>query len=112
VLAGSVASAADYAIVVSTQTRALPAWADYPLGVVACYQKAGHATGSLAIAFDASLPAGAGLSSSAAFEAATALIVEQMLGISLPPRERALLCQQAKQITRTGAVAWWSPGNE
>lgn len=71
-------------------------WANYPLGVVSCYQKAGHATGGLAIAFDASLPAGAGLSSSAAFEAATAVIVEQALGISLPARERALLCQQAE----------------
>jgi len=71
-------------------------WANYPLGVVACYQKAGHASGGLAISFDASLPAGAGLSSSAAFEAATAVIVEQALGISLPPRDRALLCQQAE----------------
>ncbi len=71
-------------------------WANYPLGVAACYRKAGHETGGLAIAFDATLPAGAGLSSSAAFEAATAVIVEQALGIELPPRERALLCQQAE----------------
>jgi len=71
-------------------------WANYPLGVVACYQKAGHDPGGLAITFDASLPAGAGLSSSAAFEAATAVIVEQACGITLPARERALLCQQAE----------------
>ena len=76
--------------------EAADAWANYPLGVVACYRQAGHETGGLAIAFDASLPAGAGLSSSAAFEAATAMIVEQACGISLPPRERALLCQQAE----------------
>jgi galactokinase len=72
------------------------AWANYPIGVLACYQQAGHATGGLAIAFDASLPAGAGLSSSAAFEAATAVIIEQALGIRLPARDRALLCQQAE----------------
>ncbi len=76
--------------------EAADSWANYPLGVVACYRQAGHETGGLAIAFDASLPAGAGLSSSAAFEAATAMIVEQACGISLPPRERALLCQQAE----------------
>ena len=71
-------------------------WANYPLGVVACYRHAGHDAGGLAIAFDATLPAGAGLSSSAAFEAATAVIVEQALGIELPPRDRALLCQRAE----------------
>lgn len=71
-------------------------WANYPLGVVACYRQAGHDAGGLAISFDATLPAGAGLSSSAAFEAATALIVEQALSIELPPLERALLCQQAE----------------
>jgi galactokinase len=76
--------------------EAAASWANYPLGVVACYRQAGHETGGLAIAFDASLPTGAGLSSSAAFEAATAMIVEQACGISLPPRERALLCQQAE----------------
>ena len=76
--------------------EAADSWANYPLGVVACYRQAGHETGGLAIAFDASLPAGAGLSSSAAFEAATAMIVEQACGISLPPPERALLCQQAE----------------
>jgi galactokinase len=71
-------------------------WANYPLGVVACYHHAGYKTGGMAIAFDASLPVGAGLSSSAAFEAATAVIIEQALGISLPARDRALLCQQAE----------------
>lgn len=71
-------------------------WANYPLGVVACYQKAGHDPGGLAIAFDATLPAGAGLSSSAAFEAVTAVIIEQACGITLPARERALLCQKAE----------------
>jgi galactokinase len=72
------------------------AWANYALGVVACYRQAGHQTGGLAIAFEASLPAGAGLSSSAAFEAATAMIIEQSLDLTLSPRDRALLCQRAE----------------
>lgn len=71
-------------------------WANYAVGVLACYRQAGHDPGGLAIAFDASLPAGAGLSSSAAFEAATAVIVEQACGVLLPARERALLCQKAE----------------
>ena len=52
--------------------------------------------GGFEIAFDADLPLGAGLSSSAALEAATAIVVESMAGIELPPIDRALLCQSAE----------------
>jgi len=72
------------------------AWANYIFGVIACYRAAGHDTGGLAIAIDSNLPSGAGLSSSAALESATALIVEEFSGNQLPARERAQLCRKAE----------------
>lgn len=72
------------------------AWANYAIGVVAGYRAAGHASSGLAIFLDATLPAGAGLSSSAAVESATAVVIETATGIRLPPTERALLCQRAE----------------
>ena len=72
------------------------AWANYVFGVVAGYRDAGHAVQGFEAAFIADLPIGAGLSSSAALEAATALVTEAFAGIELPAKERALLCQAAE----------------
>jgi galactokinase len=44
----------------------------------------------------ATLPAGGGLSSSAALEVGMATVVETLCGRQLPPGEKALLCQQAE----------------
>ena len=71
-------------------------WANYVFGVVAHYRGAGHPVGGLEAVFDTDLPPGAGLSSSAALESATAMIVEGLFGFELPPTERALLCQAAE----------------
>jgi galactokinase len=80
----------------NTPLEADNAWANYVFGVVAGYRKAGHDPGGFEIAFDCDLPAGAGLSSSAALESATALIVEAIANIELPAKQRAQLCQQAE----------------
>lgn len=66
------------------------------MGVFAKYRDAGYPVRGLKAAFTADLPAGAGLSSSAALEAAMAMLVEATSGESLPPSERALLCQAAE----------------
>ena len=79
-----------------TPLKAESAWANYVFGVIASYRKAGHDSGGLAIAIDGDLPAGAGISSSAALESATALIVEALANIQLPAKERAQLCRQAE----------------
>ena len=79
-----------------TPLEAASAWANYVFGVVACYRKAGYPPGGFEIAFESNLPAGAGLSSSAALESATAMIVEALANIQLPARERAQLCRQAE----------------
>ena len=47
-------------------------WAAYPAGVAWALRQAGHLADGADIAIDADLPAGAGLSSSAALECATA----------------------------------------
>lgn len=71
-------------------------WANYAFGVVAKYRDAGHPVVGFEASFDANLPLGAGMSSSAALESATAMILEGLLGINLAPTERALLCQSAE----------------
>ena len=71
-------------------------WANYAFGVVAAYRDAGYPVSGFEIAFDADLPLGAGMSSSAALESASALVVEALANIQLPPQDRALLCQAAE----------------
>jgi galactokinase len=71
-------------------------WLNYLLGVVAGYEAAGVAVPGFRAVIHADLPAGAGLSASAAFETATALVVEALTGAERTIVERALLCQRAE----------------
>jgi galactokinase len=73
------------------------AWANYPLGVAWALHKNGcefPAGFDLAIAGD--LPAGAGLSSSAALELATAVALRELFGLRIELLALARLCQQAE----------------
>jgi len=73
------------------------AWANYPLGVAWALQK--H-TGAFPAGFDLALagdlPAGAGLSSSAALELATAVALRELFGRSIEPLALARWCRQAE----------------
>ena len=71
-------------------------WSNYPLGVLAGYRRLGFDIPGFEATFTSTLPAGAGLSSSAAIEVATATVIETLCGRSLAPVERALLCQRAE----------------
>lgn len=71
-------------------------WADYPLGVISTFRKAGHAIGGLEAEFSSTLPLGAGLSSSAAIEVATASLLMKLFGIPLTRMEAAKLCRRAE----------------
>ncbi len=71
-------------------------WLNYLLGVVAGYEAAGVSVPAFRAVIHADLPAGAGLSASAAFETATALVVEALSGANRSSTERALLCQRAE----------------
>lgn len=71
-------------------------WLNYVLGVVAGYRDAGVEVPGFRATIRADLPAGAGLSASAALETATALVVEALTGIEQEVVDRALLCQRAE----------------
>jgi galactokinase len=71
-------------------------WAAYPAGVAWALRREGHAIGGADLVIDASLPPGAGLSSSAALECATGLALADLHGVELPPVALARLAQRAE----------------
>lgn len=77
--------------------EAAPKWANYPRGVMQYFREE---SGCELIGFDAyitsNVPSGGGLSSSAAFELATATLIEGLTGTKLDTKTKALLCQKAE----------------
>ena len=73
-----------------------PFWANYVKGVVAGFQARGIPVPPFQAYITADLPAGGGLSSSAALEVATATALEALTGQQLLAEEKALLCQKAE----------------
>ncbi|MBU6308489.1 MAG: galactokinase [Planctomycetes bacterium] len=71
-------------------------WGRYVEGVVAGYRRLGWEIPGFEAAITADLPAGGGLSSSAALEVGIATVVEALCGRGLPTAEKALLCQRAE----------------
>lgn len=71
-------------------------WLNYILGVLSVYRDAGVELPAFRATIQSDLPAGAGLSSSAALETAVALVVEALTGIEQDLVDRALLCQRAE----------------
>jgi galactokinase len=71
-------------------------WVNYPAGVIAGFLARGLNPGSLDVVIHSTVPLGAGLSSSAALEVATATLLEIITGRKLDPIEKALLCQKAE----------------
>lgn len=70
-------------------------WLSYLAGVLAQFQRRTPVP-NLDMAIASSVPIGAGLSSSAAVEVATATVLEQALSITLDPLDKARLCQKAE----------------
>jgi galactokinase len=71
-------------------------WVNYPAGVVAGFLARGLNPGSFDAVIHSTVPLGAGLSSSAALEVATATLLETITDRKLDPVEKALLCQKAE----------------
>ncbi|MDP2674859.1 MAG: galactokinase [Dehalococcoidia bacterium] len=71
-------------------------WRNYVRGVVWALGEAGHRLPGLDLAFTGDVPAGAGLSSSAALEVALAAAFAAVAELSLGRRELALLAQRAE----------------
>ncbi|HJT81926.1 MAG TPA: galactokinase [Chthoniobacterales bacterium] len=71
-------------------------WANYPLGVAAELRSLGVPIPGFSAVVEGDLPAGNGLSSSAAFEVATALCLLKMTKHELPRLQLAKICQRAE----------------
>jgi galactokinase len=72
------------------------AWANYVAGVAWALKEADHRIGGARLALQSTIPAGAGLSSSAAIELATAMALSIMFGLKIARSELAHLCQRAE----------------
>jgi galactokinase len=71
-------------------------WAAYPAGVAWAMREAGYPVGGASLVFDSDLPRGAGLSSSAALECATALALAALYKVSASRPELARLARRAE----------------
>ena len=71
-------------------------WANYPIGVIKILREAGFEIGGLRLQVSSNLPPGSGLSSSAAFEVATAVAALELFDLSIDPMALAQLCQKAE----------------
>lgn len=72
-------------------------WANYPLGILEVLRSRGHRLrNGLELYFSSDLPAGAGLSSSAAIELATLEAIAVHEDIRLSKKEKVLLAQEAE----------------
>lgn len=71
-------------------------WPDYILGVVQQLNKRGHALTGFNLVFGGDIPQGAGLSSSAALECATAFALNELFGLGISRLDLALSAQAAE----------------
>ena len=71
-------------------------WADYVRGVASALGDAGYALRGADVAFAGDVPAGAGLSSSAAVEVAVAAALCEAAGVDVPRAALAVICQRAE----------------
>ncbi|WP_125610664.1 galactokinase [Specibacter cremeus] len=71
-------------------------WTAYPLGVLWVLRQQGVALRGFELYLDSDVPLGAGLSSSAAIECATALAFDELLGAGLAPADLVLVGQRAE----------------
>ncbi len=71
-------------------------WSDYPAGVAWSLRRGGVDFGGFNMTLSGDVPLGAGLSSSASIEVATAMAILSIAGASLPLKKVATLCRRAE----------------
>jgi galactokinase len=74
----------------------LTGWAAYPAGVAWALEAAGYPVPGACLAIDSDLPVGAGLSSSAALECATALALTALAGLDVPRADLVTIARRAE----------------
>jgi galactokinase len=89
-------SAAAEADLSSATRQPSRTWSDYPIGVALQLEQAGFRLRGANLLIESEVPIGAGLSSSAAIEVATALALADQSGWSPERLQLALLCQRAE----------------
>jgi galactokinase len=73
-------------------------WSDYVVGVAVMLQQIGHPAQGASLLVNGGVPMGAGLSSSAAIEVASALALISLNGAMFPLPQIAKLCQRAENV--------------
>jgi galactokinase len=71
-------------------------WSNYTRGVVQMLQRSGRKVRGANLAIEGDIPHGAGLSSSAALEVASAMVFQALNDFEMEGAEMALLCQKAE----------------
>jgi galactokinase len=80
----------------STPLQADDSWVNYPLGVIRELKGTGYPVAGMRLKVSSTLPPGAGLSSSAAFEVATAIAAAELFDFAIDPMPLAQTCQRAE----------------
>jgi galactokinase len=78
--------------------RGTGVWSDYVVGIAVMLQQMGHKTSGASLLVQGEVPIGAGLSSSAAVEVASALALISLNGAQLSLPEVAKLCQRTENV--------------
>jgi galactokinase len=71
-------------------------WSNYPAGVLWSLRGVGAPVSGFSLSLSGDVPVGAGLSSSASVEVATAMAIMWLAGVTLPLEKIATLCQRAE----------------
>ncbi len=76
--------------------RARGHWSDYPAGVLWSLRREGIAVSGFSMSLKGNVPLGAGLSSSASVEVATAMALLSQSGVEFPLEQLATVCRRAE----------------
>lgn len=86
----------EHKATLTTVRRTEKQWPNYILGVVDQLQKKGYQIGGFNLNIDGDVPIGAGLSSSAAVECATAFALNEIFELNIPKSELIFIAQKAE----------------
>lgn len=86
----------EFSLATPVQPDGVKRWSNYLRGVFVILQQAGITLPGVDIVFCGDIPQGSGLSSSAALEVGTAVVLQKMTGFAMTPPELAKQCQKAE----------------